>query len=159
MISDLHDIVERALTSNYLLFEVRVPHKWNASDETRWNCDSSLSCAVPAAPPSVPCHQSVLQGSHGRASEVTSIVSSLTVGCCSCFTELGSGLLVGGIADTRTPVWLVVRGTHVMKMIWNHYKSAKSDNNCQLSLCFDLKKKDSKYSGYKITGYKITLKK
>lgn len=66
--------------------------------------------------------------------------SSLTVGC-SCFTELGSGLLVGGSGwHQEPPVWLVVRGTHVMKTIWNHYRSAKSDNNCQLSLCFDLKK-------------------
>lgn len=84
-------------------------------DETRWNCSSSLSYTVPTAPPSGPCHQCILQDSHGKASEITNIVSSLIMGCCSCFTELVSGLLVGGTADTRTPVWLVVRGTHVMK--------------------------------------------
>lgn len=99
MISDLHDIVERALTSNYYSLKSE-----RLTNEMRRMKQGETVTAVPAAPPSVPCHQPVLQGSHGRASEITSIVSSLTVGCCSCFTELGSGLLVGGIADTRTPV-------------------------------------------------------
>ena len=102
MISDLHDIVKRALTSNY--YSLKSEHltnkmSWMKQGET----NSSLSYTVHTAAPSVPCHQFILQDPHGRTSQITSIVSLIMCGC-SCFTELVSVLLVGGIADTRTPV-------------------------------------------------------